>query len=114
MRVLRWISTLVFAACLIGQLMSFRIEEKLPAESSDTYLTESRSTGFIADGYLSETPLSNGITKAGAILACSRWMYQPYFLSTDSANMSVYRHNPGKLHARFFYHSADNRGPPLC
>lgn len=114
MRQLRWMSTLVLAACLIGQLLSFRIEESLLAESSDSYLTEAQATGMIAEGFLRETPLSNRITKAEAILASSRWMYLPPRLSADAASMSVYRHNPGHVHARFFDHSADNRGPPLC
>lgn len=106
----RWISTLILAACLIGQLTSFQIEETLLSSANDSYLTDTQAT---AESFLNEIPSPQRMAKPDAILASSRWTYSPNLLSLGFANVSDYRHNPGGAHTRVFSHSADNRGPPL-
>lgn len=94
--------------------MSFRIEETLLSQSDDSVLTTTQSAGIITECLLSEVPLSNRVTKAAAILASCHWTLCLPAVSVSPANASMDHRNPGDRRAQFFYHSADNRGPPLA
>lgn len=94
--------------------MSFRIEEQLLSQAEDSVLATTQSAGVITECLLSEVPLSNRIAKAAAILASSRWTFSLPAVSVSPANASLDHRNPGDRYTQFFYHSADNRGPPLA
>ncbi len=111
---LRWISSFILAACLISQLMSFRIEERLPSQPRDFNLTRAQTTGVITECLLLEAPLSNRMAKATALLVSSRRLHGHQAISIATAHTSTPHSHPGNPRAQFFYHNADNRGPPLA